>query len=208
LGLNPNNLIDAQEDVDRDGLTNLQEYQRGTNMRVADSDGDGLSDGQEVALATNPLLADPDGDGIRDGLEVQTGSNPLDPLSLNLAQALTALEVTPATFVITVNTLIGEASRQLTVTGHLKDGTTIDLTSTARRTNYTSNNLATCTFGAPDGRVFGGTDGACTITVTNSGFSAQSIGTVRTFAPVALSALPIPGYANNVDVSGTLLSRR
>src|SRR5205807_1369980 len=27
LGLNPNNPVDAQEDFDRDGLTNLQEYQ-------------------------------------------------------------------------------------------------------------------------------------------------------------------------------------
>jgi hypothetical protein len=38
--------------------------------------------------------------------------------------------------------------------------------------------------------------------VTNSGFAANATGTVRTFAPIALSVLSIPGYANNVDVSG------
>lgn len=202
LGLNPNNPIDAQEDFDRDGLTNLQEYQRGTNIRLADSDGDGLPDGQEVTLGTNPLLADTDGDGIRDGLEVQTGSNPLDPLSFNLAQALTSLDVAPATFTLTINSLLGEASRPLTVTGRLRDGTSIDLTSTTKQTNYTSSNLTVCTFGAPAGRVFGGADGTCTITVTNNGFSAAAVGTVRTFAPTALAALTLPGATNNVDVSG------
>jgi hypothetical protein len=202
LGLNPNNPIDAQEDFDRDGLTNLQEYQLGTNMRVADTDSDGLLDGQEVARGTEPRLPDTDGDGIQDGLEVQTGSNPLDPNSFNLAQALAAMEVTPANFVITVNTLIGEAFRQLRVTGQLRDGTTLDLTSTARRTNYASNDLTICNFGAPDGRVFGGIDGTCTITITNSGFRAQAVGTVQTFAPTALSFVSIPGFANNVDVSG------
>lgn len=201
-GLNPNNLVDAFEDPDHDNLTNLQEYLAGTNPHNPDADGDGLTDGQEVALGTSPLLTDTDGDGIRDGLEVQTGSNPLDPTSFDLAQALTSLEVTPANFVLTVNTLIGEASRQLTVTGHLRDGTTIDLTTTARRTSYTSSNLTICNFGAPDGRVFSGADGACTITVTNSGFAAQAIGTVKTFAPTPLSFVSIPGFANNVAVSG------
>src|SRR5215471_5841346 len=195
-GLDPNNPVDAFEDPDRDGLTNLQEYLLGTDPHNPDSDGDGLTDGQEVALGTNPLLVDTDGDGIRDGLEVQTGSDPLDPTSFNLAQALTSIEVKPSAFVLTVNTIIGGASRQLTVTGHLRDGTTIDLTSTAKRTNYTSSNLAICNFGATDGRVFGGTDGTCTITVTNSGFSVQAIGTIKTFAPMPLSFISIPGFAN------------
>jgi hypothetical protein len=202
LGLDPNNPIDAQEDFDRDGLTNLQEDQLGTNLRVADVDGDGLADGQEVALGTNPLLADTDGDGIRDGLEVQTGSNPLDATSFNLAQALTSIDVAPSTFVITLNTVLGEASRQLTVTGHLRDGTTIDLTSTAKRTNYAASDLTICNFGATPGQIFAGLDGTCTITVTNSGFSTSAIGTVRTFAPRALSFVTIPGSTNNVDVSG------
>jgi len=34
---------------DGDTLSNLQEYQHGTNPRLADSDGDGFSDGAELA---------------------------------------------------------------------------------------------------------------------------------------------------------------
>ncbi len=58
-------------DPDRDGLTNAEEKQLGTNPRVADTDGDGLSDGDEVfKYKTNPLKADSDGDGLSDGDEV------------------------------------------------------------------------------------------------------------------------------------------
>jgi len=39
LGLNPRNPVDAQEDFDRDGLTNLREYQLGTNLLKADTTG-------------------------------------------------------------------------------------------------------------------------------------------------------------------------
>ena len=206
-GLNPNNPADALEDFDRDGLSNRAEIQRGTQIRNADTDADGIADGEEVAAGadgfiTNPLLADSDGDGVRDALEIATGSDPTNPASLNLAQALSRLEVTPATFVLTVNSIIGEASVQLLVTGHLTDQATIDLTSTLRGTNYTSSDLNICNFGSPDGRVFAASNGACTIRVTNSGFSAEPQGTVNTFTPTALSFVSIPGFANNVDVSG------
>jgi hypothetical protein len=50
--------VDPQADPDGDGLTNLQESQRGTNPNAADSDGDGVPDGTEVGLGMNPLLAD------------------------------------------------------------------------------------------------------------------------------------------------------
>ncbi|RXH58431.1 carboxypeptidase regulatory-like domain-containing protein [Granulicella sibirica] len=76
-GLNPFDPSDAALDPDGDGLTNLQEYQLGTDPHVADTDGDGLSDGQEVKLGTNPLVADTDGDGLSDGQEVTLGTNPL-----------------------------------------------------------------------------------------------------------------------------------
>ncbi|MES2707743.1 MAG: LamG-like jellyroll fold domain-containing protein [Verrucomicrobiota bacterium] len=63
---------------DTDSLTNLQEYQRGTNPLVPDTDGDGLDDGQEVTRNTDPLVTDTDGDGLSDGQEVNTYlSNPL-----------------------------------------------------------------------------------------------------------------------------------
>ena len=54
LGLDPRNPVDAQEDFDRDGLTNLQEYQLGTGIRNADSDGDGFTNAQEYFAGTNP----------------------------------------------------------------------------------------------------------------------------------------------------------
>ncbi len=204
LGLDPHNPVDAQEDLDRDDLTNLQEFKLGTDIRKRDTDGDGLSDGEEVNQRhTNPLLADTDGDGIPDGVEAQTGSDPLNPNSFNLAKALSSVEVTPNRFALVVNTIIGEASQQLTVTGHLVDGkTTINLTSTGRGTNYGSSNISVANFGGTDGRVFAGADGSTTITVANSGFTATAQVTVSSFAPAAFSFVSIPGFANNVDVSG------
>lgn len=69
-------------DADGDGLTDIEEIHRGTNLASPDSDGDGLNDGDEVFLhATNPAAADSDGDGFNDGAEVAAGSNPNDPSS-------------------------------------------------------------------------------------------------------------------------------
>jgi hypothetical protein len=203
LGLNAQNAIDAQEDADRDGLTNLQEFQQGTDMRRADSDGDGLSDGDEFNLHhTNPLVADTDGDGLSDGLEIQTASNPLDPNSFNLARALQSMQVTPGQVVLIVNSIIGEASQQLAVTGRLIDGNSINLASRSRGTNYSSSNLGVANFGGIDGRIFAGSNGVATVTVTNSGFSATVTVNVSSFSPTVLSFVTIPGFANNVDVSG------
>ncbi len=57
-GLNPNDPSDANEDPDKDGLTNIEEYRLNTDPHVADSDGDGFSDGQEYNAGTDPN--DPD----------------------------------------------------------------------------------------------------------------------------------------------------
>lgn len=77
-GLNPNFAGDAVQDPDADGLTNLQEFQRGTLPFATDTDGDGLTDGNEVTRGTNPLNPDTDGDGLLDGQEVTRGTNPLN----------------------------------------------------------------------------------------------------------------------------------
>ncbi|MFN7963466.1 MAG: PA14 domain-containing protein [Thermoanaerobaculia bacterium] len=69
-GLDPQNPADSAADFDSDGLTNLQEFQAGTNLFSADTDGDGLSDSQELALGSSPLAADSDGDGLLDGAEL------------------------------------------------------------------------------------------------------------------------------------------
>jgi len=80
---------DAIGDADSDGLTNFQEYGRGTDPRSSDTDHDGLSDFMESGSGiyrgpsdpgTSPLLADTDGDGLGDGDEIHGGpffSHPL-----------------------------------------------------------------------------------------------------------------------------------
>ena len=60
---------DAGGDPDADGLTNAQEFSRGSDPCVADTDGDGIADGAEVALGSNPVLPDTDRDGVIDGAE-------------------------------------------------------------------------------------------------------------------------------------------
>lgn len=80
-GLNPS-VNDAASDLDGDGLTNLQEYQRGTAANRADTDEDGLSDAVEsntgtyvsaTDTGTHPLKPDTDNDGLLDGAETRTG---------------------------------------------------------------------------------------------------------------------------------------
>lgn len=56
-GLNPNWAGDALLDSDGDGLTNLEEFLRGTDPRNPDTDGDGFSDGDEVRSGFDPLDA-------------------------------------------------------------------------------------------------------------------------------------------------------
>jgi len=84
LGLDPlkvdsdgNGIKDGDEDIDSDGLTNLEEIRNGTNPAWADTDMDGLTDKEEFAYDTNPLNKDTDGDGVSDGKEVELGTNPL-----------------------------------------------------------------------------------------------------------------------------------
>jgi hypothetical protein len=202
-GLDPNDPYCALEDPDNDGLTNLEEYQNGTDPHNPDTDGDGLSDGDEVHIYhTNPLLWDTDGDGISDGVEVQTGSDPLNIHSFNLAAALSSITVSPAAFTLVFNTVSGEASRQLVATGNVIDGRTIDLLNPLYQTQVNSSNLAVASFGAQPGQVFAGQSGTATITVSNSGWSAASIVTVTAFSPAALAFLPLPGFQNAVAVAG------
>lgn len=71
---------DSGVDSDKDGLTDAEEQQLGTNPLKPDSDGDGLSDGDEVNIwRTDPLKKDTDGDGFPDGQEVKSGFNPIGP---------------------------------------------------------------------------------------------------------------------------------
>ncbi len=207
-GLNPNDPLDGALDLDGDGLTNLQEFQAGTAIRNADTDGDGISDSEELiagadGFITNPLSPDTDGDGIRDGLEILTSSNPTDPLSFNLALALTSLQVNPRNFTLVTNTIQpADVTRQLTVTGILSDGTSLNLTSTLKGTTYISSNLNVINFGIVSGQAFAVRPGLDTITISNSGHTVQIQADVISFSPRLLSYLPLTGYANSVVVNG------
>ena len=77
------NVNDAALDPDNDLLSNLGEYQRGTNPHDNDSDDDGLLDGAETNTGlyvnsgntgTNPLDPDTDDDTLLDSVETATGT--------------------------------------------------------------------------------------------------------------------------------------
>lgn len=77
-------IYDHHRDPDGDALSNLREYQLGTDPHQADTDQDGLTDRDEVEFfTTDPVIADTDEDGISDGIEIALG---LDPLSSNIDQ--------------------------------------------------------------------------------------------------------------------------
>ncbi|PIN70296.1 hypothetical protein COV94_01845, partial [Candidatus Woesearchaeota archaeon CG11_big_fil_rev_8_21_14_0_20_57_5] len=50
--------VDALDDYDKDGLSNIEEMRRGTDPRLSDTDGDGHSDGDEVKAGTSPTNED------------------------------------------------------------------------------------------------------------------------------------------------------
>jgi len=65
--LDPFNESDAGEDQDNDGLSNLEEYRKGTKPNDDDTDSDGLLDGTDNCPVTfNPDQKDTDGDGVGD----------------------------------------------------------------------------------------------------------------------------------------------
>ncbi|HEV7485689.1 MAG TPA: Ig-like domain-containing protein [Thermoanaerobaculia bacterium] len=196
-------------DRDGDGMPDDWEIANGLNPddpsdALLDADGDALTNSQEFLIGTNPRLADTDGDGIRDGLEVQTGFDPLDPNSYNLSAALQTLSVQPSTVGFVFNTASGEVSKQLTVTGGLIDGTSINLTARSRGTAYTSSDLSIVSFGSTDGQIFAGASGTANIVITNNTFSATVHVTVRTFEPAGVSALELPGRVEHIRVRNGL----
>ncbi|MGD1073641.1 MAG: Ig-like domain-containing protein [Bryobacteraceae bacterium] len=202
-GLNSNDPLLPFEDPDHDGLTNLQEFQLGTNPINPDTDGDGLTDGDEVnKYHTNPLLADTDGDEIPDGVEITTGTNPLDPTSYDLKKATAVSTLTPPSFTLMTSIANPVISVQLDWKVMLIDGkTTLDLTADPR-THYQSSNLNICNFQVQAGQIFSGSStGNCTITVSQNTLSLTVPGTVTLFTPVEVSTLAIPG-AIAVDVAG------
>ena len=79
-GLNMWSAADADDDPDRDHLTNLAEARNGTDPWNPDTDGDGVPDGWEIDYGFNPLLMDSvldaDMDGLSSQLEFGEGTSP------------------------------------------------------------------------------------------------------------------------------------
>ncbi|WP_321429450.1 DUF4114 domain-containing protein [uncultured Methanolobus sp.] len=70
-------ILDEDEDIDEDGLTNLEEQNYGTDPLKPDTDGDTLNDSFEVNIfGSNPLLVDSDDDGLEDDSEFRLGTDP------------------------------------------------------------------------------------------------------------------------------------
>jgi hypothetical protein len=66
-------------DSDLDGLSDCEEYVKGTDRYIPDTDRDGIPDGIEFIAGTNPLeiqtFNDSDFDGVSDSLEIQQHSS-------------------------------------------------------------------------------------------------------------------------------------
>ncbi len=120
-GLDPFDASDAGADPDNDSLTNLREFQAGTNPRNSDTDGDGLPDAWELRHHLNPLNpsdaqrdydhdhltnlgefhagtapdnSDSDADGLQDDLELNEINT--NPLVADTTGTLTVTEVAGA----------------------------------------------------------------------------------------------------------------
>ena len=204
-GLDASDALDALEDPDADGLTTLQEYQRGCDFRRADSDGDGLDDGREVngteGFVTDPMKADSDGDGVGDNDEILAGYDPTNDQDGG-GRGFVELLISPSNPTMTYNTLYKESNLQIQVIGKRRDGSLLDLTSKSTGTSYASSDLSVVSFGVRDGLLFAGQSGRAILTVRNAGLEKAITINVASFDPQLVTWLDIPGYANNVDVAG------
>ena len=79
-GLNPQDKTDATKDPDHDELTNLVEYQIGSDPQKYDTDGDGMPDGWEyrhgLDVNKNDADGDPDGDFLTNLGEYRHNTDP------------------------------------------------------------------------------------------------------------------------------------
>ncbi|HMZ78561.1 MAG TPA: Ig-like domain-containing protein, partial [Acidobacteriota bacterium] len=177
-GLDPNNPVDADGDLDGDGLTN----------------------GDECALGTLPTNADTDGDGFNDGIEVQLGYDPKDPSSFPPPNGpqLVSLDVTPRSIGLSVGTVIPPQPVQLSVIGTFDTGETLDLTANpATRFESLNDSIAAVD---PSGKVIGIAPGSTTIRVRNAGLASDTLIAVTSITESVVGNIKLPGSANNVEV--------
>ena len=85
-----------------------------------DPDNDGLTNLQEFNLGTNPKLTDSDGDGVADGIELTKGSDPLNPSSYLVSVSgilVYSGEQTSGSFIIQAQENGGQVARSIYVAG-------------------------------------------------------------------------------------------
>ncbi len=86
---------DADIDTDEDGLSNIDEFTKGTYPWTSDTDQDGLSDYDEIYVyGTDPLIADSDEDGLDDGSEIKLGFDPYNPATNGVPDGVYAVQQT------------------------------------------------------------------------------------------------------------------
>ncbi len=72
-----NGIVDGAEDIDGDGITNIEEYELSSHPLLSDTDGDELNDYDELfAYYTDVNLSDTDGDGANDKWELDNNTDP------------------------------------------------------------------------------------------------------------------------------------
>lgn len=206
-GLNPNDPVDAQEDIDNDGLTALEEFNAGTNIYQADTDSDGIDDREELiegtdGFITSPVLFDSDGDLLPDLVEVTTGTDPNDIDDNDFEAAIVAIRSLPSTVAMTFNSIDSEVSTQLSITATLIDGNILDVTSTSFGTTYESDDLSIVSFGVTDGEIFGGSVGEANVTVSLFELNITVPVSVESFQPAGISSLTFTGVGNDTAVQG------
>ncbi|MBU4216298.1 hypothetical protein L6270_02710 [Candidatus Parcubacteria bacterium] len=120
-------------DTDKDGLTDAEEQQLGTNIDSTDTDSDGLFDREEVKVyKTNALNPDTDGDGMSDGDEVKIGRNPngegslLNSVTTETAAASTSVPLQSSPVAGSEAVVTGSANSEVTPVATNPVDSTID----------------------------------------------------------------------------------
>lgn len=116
-------------DIDSDGLNNLEEYNHHTSPFNDDTDGDNLLDFNEIKdYFTNPLKVDTDDDGLNDDDEIKMGFNPNNQDSDNngILDGDEIIEQEISKDVTSHDDTISEISVNMRTSGNLEKNLTIE----------------------------------------------------------------------------------